>query len=103
VGAAGRYVSKIYLDNTRSEELTAPGYFNLDATVSLSLRRLVGAGDPRLRVQMNNVLDNRRMFASGYSYQYFVHDGVDGPTPVGVPYYYPLATRSLLVTLDLRM
>jgi len=43
------------------------------------------------------------MFASGYSYQYFVHDGVDGPTPVGVPYYYPLATRSLLVTLDLRM
>jgi iron complex outermembrane receptor protein len=101
--AAGRYVSKIYLDNTRTEPLTAPGHFNLDATVSLSLRRLVAAGDPRLRVQVNNVLDNQRMFASGYSYQYFVHDGPGELSPFGVPYYYPLATRSLLVTLDLRM
>jgi hypothetical protein len=56
-----------------------------------------------LRAQVTNVLDNRRMFPSGYSYQYFTV----GPAPSvllleGTRYYYPLATRSASVGLELR-
>ena len=29
------------------------------------------AAHPMIRVQVNNLFDNRRMFPNGYSYQYF--------------------------------
>jgi hypothetical protein len=56
---------------------------------------------PRLRVQVTNLLDNRRMFPGGYSYQYFVQDA-GGARPAGVRYYYPQATRGVFVMLDMR-
>ena len=52
---------------------------------------------------MNNVLDNRRMFPNGYSYQYFTSATDTSPlTLEGTRYYYPLATRNVYVALELR-
>jgi iron complex outermembrane receptor protein len=104
-GAVGRYVGAAHLDNTNSAEFLAPGFFGLDADVSFSLARLVPAtagAAPRLRLQVTNLLDNRRMFPGGYSYQYFLLDGAGGMQPAGTRYYYPQATRSAVVALDMR-
>jgi iron complex outermembrane receptor protein len=99
--AAGRYVSASQLDNTGNPDFRTPHYFNLDLQGSLSLRRLVHHGDPRIRVQATNLLGDERIWPSGYSYLYFTRDaGQD--TLSGTSYYYPQATRSVYVTLGLR-
>ena len=104
VGALGRYVGAAHLDNTNSAAFTAPGFFGLDADVSVSLAGLVpfaAGASPRLRVQATNLLDNHRMFPSGYSYQYFVMDGAGAMQPAGTRYYYPLATRNVFAALEM--
>ena len=99
--AAGRYVSASQLDNTGNPAFRTPEYFDLDLQASLSLRKLVRRGEPRIRVQATNLLDDRRIWPSGYSYLFFTRDaGQD--TLSGTSYYYPQATRSVYVTLDLR-
>ena len=99
-GLTGRYVAASWLDNTDTEGLEAPRFFQLDAAFRFDLSRFVAAGKPRLSVRVNNLLDNRRVFPSGYSYLYVTRDaGQD--TPGGIPYYYASATRSVSVTLDL--
>jgi len=104
VGALGRYVGAAHLDNTDSADFMAPGFFSLDADVSVSLAGLLpfaAGAAPRLRVQATNLTDNRRMFPNGYSYQYFVQDGGGALAPAGLRYYYPLATRSVFVMLNM--
>ena len=103
MSAFERYVAKAYLDNTRNETTTNPGFWNLDATAALDLGRWIKAGQPRLRVQVNNVFDNRRIFASGYSYLYYTREAGGGQTLTGTPYYYPLATLAVFVGLDLKL
>ena len=99
VGLRGRHVNRSFLDNTNHDDLVAPSYANLNAGVTVDLSRIVKAGRPRLRLDVNNVLDDRRIFPSGYSYQYYVRDG-GAETPFGTAYYYPLATRHVMVTLE---
>ena len=98
---AGRYVSAAQLDNTGNPDFRTPAFFTLDAQASLSLRRLVAKGEPRIRVQAVNLLNERRSWPSGYSYLYFVRDG-SGDALNGSSYYYPLATRSVYATLEVR-
>jgi iron complex outermembrane receptor protein len=106
VGATWRYVGESHLDNTGSQDFTAPSFTCLDLNASLDLARVLGfaaAAHPVLRVHVNNLLDNRRMFPNGYSYQYFVPGA--GPSSLvleGTRYYYPLATRNAFVGLELR-
>jgi iron complex outermembrane receptor protein len=102
LSASGRYVAKAYLDNTKDEATTTPSYFDLDMVATLDLGRIVKVGQPRLRVQVANLLDNHRIFASGYSYLYFTRAAGGAETPTGIPYYYPLATRAVYVGLDLK-
>ena len=101
VGATGRYVAASWLDNTNAEGLEAPRTFQLDATLAVDLSRWIPAGKPRLKVQVNNVLDDRRLWPRGYSYLYANRDASGAETLAGTPYYYPLATRSAYVSLDL--
>jgi iron complex outermembrane receptor protein len=103
LGVAGRYVAKSYLDNTHNEALSAPRFFDLDATLLVNLGRWIRTGQPRLRVRVNNVLNDHRIYLSGYSYLYLTRDAVGGESLGGTPYYYPLATRSVLVALDLKL
>lgn len=100
VGAAGRYVAASWLDNTNAEGLEAPRTFQLDATFVVDLSRWIPAGKPRLKVQVNNVLDDRRLWPRGYSYLYASRDAAGAETLGGIPYLYPLATRSAYVSLD---
>jgi iron complex outermembrane receptor protein len=100
--ASGRWVDAAQLDNTGNPGFRTPSWFSLDAQASLSLRRLVKRGDPRIRVQAVNLLDDRRLWPSGYSYLYFARDAAGQDTLEGTRYYYPLATRSVFVTLDVR-
>jgi iron complex outermembrane recepter protein len=105
VGAAGRYVGATHLDNTNSDAFTAPAFFGLDADASISLGTLLpfaAAAAPRLRIQATNLLDNRRMFPNGYSYQYFVLAGGGQLHAAGTRYFYPQATRGVFVMLDMR-
>jgi iron complex outermembrane recepter protein len=99
--AAGRYVGEAQLDNTGNPDFRTPDYFNLDLQASLSLRKLVRHGEPRIRVRATNLLGDERIWPAGYSYLFFTRDaGQD--TLGGTSYYYPQATRSVYLTLDLR-
>jgi iron complex outermembrane receptor protein len=103
VGGAGRYVSEAYLDNTSNEAFTTPGWFTLDASAAVKLGGFVKTGAPVLRIFVDNVLNDDRLFPSGYSYLYLERDAGGRDIPRGIAYYYPLATRSVFVTLDLSL
>jgi iron complex outermembrane receptor protein len=103
LGVSGRYVSRSFLDNTSDARLATPSFFNLDASASASLRRWARKFEPRLRVQVSNVLDNRRIWPSGYSYLFFARDAAGHDTPDGTAYYYPQATRGVFVALELKL
>ncbi|HEX3070922.1 MAG TPA: TonB-dependent receptor, partial [Thermoanaerobaculia bacterium] len=63
VGAAARHVGRSYLDNTNNGSFVAPAFTTFDASAAIRLSH-----DTTLRVQVNNVLNNKRVFPSGYSY-----------------------------------
>ncbi len=100
LGATGRWVSRAWLDNTDTAGLETPSWFRLDAEATADLSGWIAVGHPRLKVVVDNVLDSRRLFASGYSYLYLTRDA-GGESETGIPYYYPLATRSVRALLDL--
>jgi len=102
LGATGRYVSTSQLDNTDDPGLATPSFFDLSAHASLSLTRWVKKGEPRLRLQVNNALGGRQHWPSGYSYLYVTRDETGAEAYQGTPYYYPQATRSVFVNLDVR-
>jgi iron complex outermembrane receptor protein len=95
-----RWVAESQLDNAGNPDFRAPSWFNLDGQLTFSLARWAKRGEPRIRVQATNLLGDERIWPSGYSYLYF-NRGVDGREVLaGTSYYYPLATRSVFVTLD---
>jgi iron complex outermembrane receptor protein len=98
----GRWVGEAPLDNTGNEAFRTPSFFSLDAQASLSLGRWVRRGEPRIRVQATNLLDDDQLWPSGYSYLYFARDAAGRDTLEGTRYYYPLASRTVYVTLDVR-
>jgi iron complex outermembrane receptor protein len=83
--ATGRYVGKSFLDNTNNNSFTTPSLFDLDGSVAIGVWR-----SGRLSVQVNNILNNKHLFASGYT------DGV-------LAYYYPQATRNAVVMMDWKL
>ena len=99
---AGRFVDHAQLDNTGDPAFRTPSFFGLDGQASVSFARWVRRGEPRLRVQATNLLNSRRLWPAGYSYLFFTRDAAGGDTLSGSSYYYPLATRSVFVTLDVR-
>jgi iron complex outermembrane receptor protein len=101
VGASGRHVAKSYLDNTDVPTLATPSFFDCDATAIVKLEHWIKTGKPRLRLQVNNLFDNQRLWPSGYSYLFLTRAAAGQETLQGTAYYYPLATRSVLVLLDL--
>jgi iron complex outermembrane receptor protein len=92
LGATGRYVGRSYLDNTNNPSLATPSFTTLDLSAAYDL----GQG-ARVRVQVNNALNNRRVFPGGYSYNF-----IAGGVVAGTAYYYPQATRNAVVMVDYR-
>lgn len=100
LGANGRYVAESQLDNTDMEAFTLPSLTNVDLRAAVDLRALWPTGSPRLTLYVNNLFDDADQYGSGYSYQYLVRDGSGRDTLDGLPYYYPLATRYAMLTLE---
>jgi len=92
IGITGRYVSKAYLDNTNSEAFITPWFFTADGVASMDVARAI-----RVTLRVNNLFDAKRVYPSGYSYQYFA-----GSELTGTSYYYPQATRNATVMVDFR-
>lgn len=101
-GVSGRYVGESQLDNTGDSSLVTPDYTNADLRASFALERWL-PGRPRLNIFVNNLFDNDRIYASGYSYQYFTETSAGDRVLDGIPYYYPSATRNVMATIDFRM
>ena len=100
LGLLGRYVAESQLDNTGLSRFKTPSFTNLDVRASQSLGRWFGESDTRITLFVNNVLDNRNQFPGGYSYQFLVRDGAGMDRLDGIPFYYPLATRNFVVSLQ---
>jgi len=98
----GRYVGRSWLDNTNTRGLETPSFFHLDVMAAAELGRWISFGEPRLRLQVNNVFDNRRIWPSGYSYLYLQQEASGASMLTGIPYFYPQATRSFFVALEFR-
>lgn len=102
LGALGRYVNASFLDNTNAAGFSTPTWLRVDASVRVDLSKWVPAGHPKLRLSLENLLNNDRILASGYSYLWLEQgaQGSQGASVAGVPSYFPLATRSAYVSLD---
>lgn len=91
MSATVRFVGKTYLDNTNSEAFTTPSFATVDMNAAWSVVPSI-----RLSLQVNNLLNRKRVFPSGYSYLFLTPAGnVDG-----IRYFYPQATRNFVLTLD---
>ena len=97
-GAVARYVGRSFLDNTDNRDFITPHFFSIDGSASLALSRW-----SRLSVQLNNVLNNKRLFANGYSYVYLSRQRGGEETLTGTSYYFPQATRNVVVMLDFKL
>jgi len=92
-GVTGRHVGRSYLDNTNNGAFIAPAFTTLEANAAIALSHGVS-----LRLQVNNLTNNKRVFPSGYSYLFLTPDR----TIEGISYYYPQATRNATVMVDFR-
>jgi iron complex outermembrane receptor protein len=90
IGGIGRYVGRSYLDNTNDSGFDAPSFFVLDGNVSYAITPAM-----RVSLQVNNALNERRVYPNGYSYR-FDFDGA----PSGTAYFYPQATRNAVLLMD---
>lgn len=97
-GLVARYVGRSFLDNTDNASFVTPHFFTLDGHASLALGRW-----SRLSLQWNNILDNRRVFGNGYDYVYLSRQRSGAETLTGTSYYFPQATRNLIVMLDFKL
>ena len=102
LGVSGRWVSSSWLDNTNAGDLSTPSFLDVSATATLDLSRWIPAGHPRLRLAVNNLLNRRTIWPSGYSYLYASRDVAGGESLGGTAYFYPQATRSAVLNLDVR-
>jgi len=101
IALMGRYVDDAQLDNTGLEGFRLPSYTNADLRASMNLGRWWASANPRITLFINNLFDNDDQYPSGYSYQ-FINQSTSGQQTLdGIPYYYPLATRNAVLTLEL--
>ena len=91
LGATGRYAGKSYLDNTNDDRFTTPSFFTLETSAAYSFAHGI-----RVRLQVNNALNNKRVWPSGYSYLFLTPQ----KTVDGISYYYPQATRNAVVMVE---
>ncbi|HEV7486190.1 MAG TPA: TonB-dependent receptor [Thermoanaerobaculia bacterium] len=92
-GITARHVGRSYLDNTNNASFVAPAFTTFEANGAIA----IGHG-MSLRLQINNLLNNKRVFPSGYSYLFLTPQR----TIEGISYYYPQATRNASVMVDFR-
>ncbi|MEA2163723.1 MAG: iron complex outerrane recepter protein [Thermoanaerobaculia bacterium] len=93
LGVTGRHVGRSYLDNTNNGSFVAPAFTTMDANAAFRLSREI-----TVRLQINNALNEKRVYPSGYSYLFLTPE----KTISGTSYYYPQATRNAVITVEWR-
>lgn len=96
---SGRYVGKMYLDNTNNEMLTTPAYFVLDAKVELNAMQFTKI-DTYIRFSINNVL-NTKYFTAGTPTNNF-QKGNSTEIRFVEPNYFVGALRNVMLTAGVR-
>lgn len=96
---SGKYVSKMYLDNTTNENLTIPAFFYADFVGGIYLDKWLKHGKYLLKFNLNN-FTNTLYSMDGYTYSYITRTGTD--TQTDIPYFFPQATRNYFISLDIR-
>lgn len=97
----GRYVSDSQLDNTGNDAFRLPSYTNVDLRASLPLGGRGSKLRPTIAIFVNNLFDSDEQYPSGYSYRFINRDAGGSDSLDGIPFYYPLATRSVIVSMRL--
>ena len=100
VSVLGRYVSGSQLDNTGLAEFRTPSFTSVDVRATVGLGRWWPTGGPRLNFFVNNLFSNKDQLPSGYSYQFLNRDSAGQDSLDGIPFYYPLATRNIVVSVE---
>lgn len=92
-----KYISRQYLDNTSSKDRSLDGYFVNDARATYTYKSTKFIKEIKFVVQVNNVF-NKLYVANGYTYRYMLGNqlGFDNG-------YYPMATRNILVALNIKL
>jgi len=95
IGGVLRYSNRSYLDNTNDARFVTPAWTTVDGSASYEVTRAI-----RVTVRVNNIFDARRVYPSGYSYQFITQpsSAIDG-----ISYYYPQATRNAVVLVDFKL
>ena len=101
VALMGRYVAHSQLDNTGLEAFRTPSFTNLDLRASQELGRWWPGAAPKVHLFINNLLNNKDLLPSGYSYQFINRDAAGNDSLDGIPFYYPLATFNASLMLEL--
>ena len=96
----GKYVSKMYLDNTNNETLTTPDFIFADARISIKLDKIFKVGEHTLSFQLNN-FTNTKYSSSGTPNNFYTQTN-GGLVQTVYPSYYPAATRNYFVTLSMK-
>lgn len=97
---SGKYVSKMYLDNTSNENLTIPAFFYADFAGGIHLDKWLKYGKYILKFNINN-FTNTRYSMNGYTYSFFTRrNNTDVQTDI--PFFFPQATRNYFISLDIR-
>ncbi len=96
----GRHVADAQLDNTGLARFRAPSYTSFDLRASVDLGRWWPAASARITLFVNNLFDGEEQHPSGYSYQFITRDGAGQDRFDGIPFYYPLATRNAMLSLE---
>lgn len=97
---SGKYVSKMYLDNTSNENLTIPAFFYADFIGGIYLDKWLKHGKYLLKFNINN-FTNSLYSMDGYTYSYITRVG-SRDTQTDIPYFFPQATRNYFISLDIR-
>ena len=101
IALIGRYVAHSQLDNTGLEAFRTPSFATLDLRASQGLGRWWPGAAPTVRLFVNNLLNNKNLLPSGYSYQFINRDAAGNDSLDGIPFFYPLATFNASLVLEL--
>jgi iron complex outermembrane receptor protein len=97
----GKYMSKMYLDNTNTEDLTTPAFFFADLRLTLKLNPILKTGDHTFSFQLNN-FTNAKYYTSGTPNHYFIQNGGGSLSRYTHPAYFPAATTNFFATLTMK-
>lgn len=92
----GKYVGKQYLDNTQNENRKLDAFYIQDARVMYTLQK-GWLKDGNIIFQVNNLLD--KMYEpNGYTFSY-----ITGGELYTENYYYPMAGRNFIVSINIKL